>query len=436
MNLKTLSLWSALALLVATAACQKSSPTRPSDLASSAQTESVTDAVTGVTLTTPQLTTPTLNQQFKNSEQPLTLTIRNAVTTGTTALTYTFEVATDAGFASKVYSKSGVAGGSNNSTVLTIDKIGAARTYFWRARAASGDLAGPYTAPGSFTIGPEVILQQPVLGDPQPNATVGEQPTINVNTVQRTGPAGPVFYRFDISEVASFSPLVYSVTVAERTDLPYTPHVVTIKLLEKTYFWRVMATDPANAVSSPFSATGQFKAQPFSLLQATALDFGPDNFIFFPETTTITSLQIRASGINVDFTKRNGPGAWPDVIPQGFTGPIQFCLGMAWKIDGRWYAAAPIEFWHDRPEGGGPPSQYSLNWFYEPKRWAPMTFYQPAVGELIGYFVVAGDVRGFNANTKVQERSNVVLVPMPDDGGASYTFAAGSSTSLAFSSRR
>src|SRR6185295_3059614 len=146
--------------------------------------------------------TPTLNQQLKNSEQPLTLTIRNAVTTGTTALTYTFEVATDIGFASKVYTKDGVPGGANNQTALRIDTIGAARSYFWRARAASGDLAGPFTAPSSFAIGPQVILQQPVLGDPQPNATVGESPTINVNTVQRTGPAGQVFYRFEISEVA------------------------------------------------------------------------------------------------------------------------------------------------------------------------------------------------------------------------------------------
>ena len=88
MKLKTLSLWSALALSAAAMACQKSSPTRPSDLVSSAETESVTDATTGITLTSPQLTTPTINQQFKNSEQPLALTIRNAVTTGTTALIF------------------------------------------------------------------------------------------------------------------------------------------------------------------------------------------------------------------------------------------------------------------------------------------------------------------------------------------------------------
>jgi hypothetical protein len=95
---------------------------------------------------------------------------------------------------------------------------------------------------------------------------------------------------------------------------------------------------------------------------------------------------------------------------------------MAWKIDGRWYASAPIEMWNERAEGGGPPQDYALNWFYNPARWAPMTFHQPEPGETIGFFVVAGDVRGFNNNTKVQERSNVVLVPMPDSGGATYTF--------------
>ena len=111
MKLKILGLWSALALLVATTACQKSSPTRPSEVAASAQTTSVTDATTGITLTSPQLLTPTINQQFKNVEQPVTLTIRNAVTTGTTALTYTFEVATDVGFASKVYVLQALSGG-------------------------------------------------------------------------------------------------------------------------------------------------------------------------------------------------------------------------------------------------------------------------------------------------------------------------------------
>ena len=76
-----------------------------------------------------------MNQQFKYAEQPLTLTVKNAVSTGTTALTYSFEVATDAAFANKVYSKDGVAEGSGQ-TSLKIDMLPGpgAKSYFWRAR--------------------------------------------------------------------------------------------------------------------------------------------------------------------------------------------------------------------------------------------------------------------------------------------------------------
>ncbi len=51
------------------------------------------------------------------------------------ALTYTFEVASDAAFATKVFSKDGVAAGSTQ-TSLKIDTLPgpAAKSYFWRSR--------------------------------------------------------------------------------------------------------------------------------------------------------------------------------------------------------------------------------------------------------------------------------------------------------------
>src|SRR5882672_4541673 len=177
----------ALALLAVSTACTKTSPTRPSEGTASGATTSVTDATTGITLTSPALVTPTVNQQFKNVEQPVTLTVKNAVTSGTTALTYTFEVASDAAFGTKVFSKDGVVAGSA-TTALKIDKLPANKSYFWRSRASSGSLTGPYSEVRGFGIGPEVILAQPVNGDPQPNATVGEQPVLNVNNVGRSGP--------------------------------------------------------------------------------------------------------------------------------------------------------------------------------------------------------------------------------------------------------
>src|SRR5258708_20368009 len=93
----------ALALFVATTACTKTSPTRPSDGTASGATTSVTDATTGITLTSPALVTPTVNQQFKNVEQPITLTVKNAVTSGTTPLPYTFEIASAAPFATNLF---------------------------------------------------------------------------------------------------------------------------------------------------------------------------------------------------------------------------------------------------------------------------------------------------------------------------------------------
>jgi len=233
-----------------------------------------------------------------------------------------------------------------------------------------------------------------------------------VNTVQRTGPAGQLFYRFEISEVASFSPLVYSVTVAERSDLPYTPHDVTIKLLEKTYFWRVIATDPSNAVSSPFSATGQFKVQPFSLALATILN-NPSDFASWAETAAITSIDFTPNAILVDFDKRTGPGRWPDV---GFgTGSLQYTLGMCVRIDDHWYCSATIQFWYGRDlDASGLPSNIGIDWWYD-GRWGRLLRYQPAAGETVGIYVGAGNLRD-SGNVIVKERSNVVLMPF----GGSY----------------
>jgi hypothetical protein len=144
----------------------------------------------------------------------------------------------------------------------------------------------------------------------------------------------------------------------------------------------------------------------------------------WPITTLLRVVDIRADGIHVEFSKQSGPGRWPDWTPPGWDGPLQYTLGMALNIGGQWYASAPIEFWYGLDRSGGPPSQYALNWFYAPGRWAPMTTHQPAVGETIGFFVCAGDCRGRvdGHGSPVKERSNVVMVQMPTDAGARFTF--------------
>ena len=79
--------------------------------------------------------TPTANQQFKNVEQPITLTVKNAVTSGTTPLTYTFEVASDAAFGTKVFSKDGVAARERHDRAEDRQAAGEQELLLARARA-------------------------------------------------------------------------------------------------------------------------------------------------------------------------------------------------------------------------------------------------------------------------------------------------------------
>ena len=261
MKLKSFGIWSALALLVITTACQKTSPTRPSDEGASGTASAVTDAVTGVTLTSPTLLTPAVNQQFKFVEQPVTLTVKNAVTTGTTALTYLFEVATDAAFGTKVYTKDGVAEGAGGQTSVKIDALAgpAAKTYFWRARVTSGTLAGPYTTGRAFGVGPQVILGIPSLAAPVNGAQAFSPVGLTITNITRTGPAGGIVYTVDVARDNGFGSLIYSVDVAEGGDGQTVVTVPSGSLQGGvTYFWRAKAADATNKITTPYSATASF----------------------------------------------------------------------------------------------------------------------------------------------------------------------------------
>jgi len=54
--------------------------------------------------------------------------------------------------------------------------------------------------------------------------------------------------------------------------------------------------------------------------------------------------------------------------------------------------------------------------------WGELAGHQPAPGEQVGFFVTAGDQRAKDVRA-VTERSNVVLIPFPTDGGAYYPFS-------------
>lgn len=141
---------------------------------------------------------------------------------------------------------------------------------------------------------------------------------------------------------------------------------------------------------------------------------GGPNIGAWPITTRITRLELRLTGVHVEFSKQDGPGRWPDAITPGWAGPLEYSLGLVLRVNGRWYAAAPIELWHDLQESGGPiqaPDQIRTNWFYD-ARWSPLDTHQPVAGEELGLFVCAGDARN-NANP-VKERSQIVRFRLPE----------------------
>ena len=165
------------------------------------------------------------------------------------------------------------------------------------------------------------------------------------------------------------------------------------------------------------------------LHQATIYD-NPMNLADWPVTTTITEVDFQYNGqdgVHIAFDKRDGPGSWPDITPPNWMGPLEYTIGMAEFINGKWYASAAIQVWRGLDATGGNVAlnnQIAKNWYYD-GRWGELNGHQPATGELIGIFVVAGNARGVTDNgsqSPVKERSNVVLMPMPGVNGAKYTF--------------
>ena len=154
----------------------------------------------------------------------------------------------------------------------------------------------------------------------------------------------------------------------------------------------------------------------WSTCRAAVLHNSPTDLANWPITTALQTVDIRPQGVLVEFSKKDGPGRWPDVRPPGWSGTLEYTLGMCLNIGGQWHCSATIEYWHGLAYGGGPPGEFAKNWFYDPIRWGPMSGHQPAVGETIGFFVCAGDCRNNLRGdlSPARERSNVVLVRMPD----------------------
>ncbi len=150
----------------------------------------------------------------------------------------------------------------------------------------------------------------------------------------------------------------------------------------------------------------------------------PTDVASWPVTTAITSISMRPSfdpmaGLALQFSALQ---TWPDYTPPGWDGPLQYTVWAIWYANGQWSASGIIQMWRGRASTGGPiMTDFARNWIYD-SRWGPGWGHQPVPGELMGFFVTAGNARGVGGVTSVRERSNVVTVAVPGNDYGDYTF--------------
>jgi hypothetical protein len=258
---------------------------------------------------------PANGAAIKNADQPVTLTAQNAaISTPTAGTTYTFEIASDAAFATKMQTKAGVTEGTGQTTVK-LDALPAGRDYYWHVLATSGSTTGIFGSPSKFTIGPAILINTPVPISPLTGQATDPRPALRVTNVGKTGPALAITYKFEIASNAAFNPLVATATVAEGIN--ETGFIPTSDLpINATFFWRATAIDAANGVTSAPSAVQSFTTNK-------------------PSQAATIAAQL-------------GVPLWPGAQPPGSVGHATMgndaALGVGWAIQTLHYAPGNVNF--------------------------------------------------------------------------------------------
>jgi hypothetical protein len=405
----------AAAVCLAAAACSKSSsPTQPSPAATASDAASATASVT-----VPRPLTPAAGASIRNVDQPVTLVVANAVLTQSAAATYTFEVSTDSSFATKAYTKSGVAAGASGQTTLTIDKIAAGTSYFWHARADGGGTTGPFSAARAFTIGPAIIIDSATLVSPISGAGTGSRPTFTVTNATRSGPVGALTYRFEVAPNAAFSPVLITGTVNEGSSrTSFTPNADLPA--ETTLFWRVTVSDAANGVSGPTTLAASF-ATSFAIDLRKVVYLNSPNVSDWPQTATLSLVEQDGGGDGPVCMSYTDPG-WPDSPwPFGGSDPNFGVYANQWyfaRINGTWYGGAGE--WIYRGASSCKAGQGTRTIGPDAGFGQPFASWVPQVGELVG-FMVSSVARNGPVRRTVDERSNVIVQPWRDTSLGSRT---------------
>jgi hypothetical protein len=219
---------------------------------------SVAGPIAGVEISAPKPLEPASGWQMAGDKQPLTLLIENASSTGQRPLNYLVEIASDAAFANKVFSRDNVQPGSGGRTTLTLPAaLASGRAYYWRAKAQDGANSGPYSAGVSFTLVTPVSFDKPGLISPVGNGEIDSlRAEFRFNNAPRAGTPTGVSYAIQVSTNGAFS---NSLAVWQYAEQPNQTKVVAGSDLPPgtQIFWHARAS--AGGVVGPWSDTGVFR---------------------------------------------------------------------------------------------------------------------------------------------------------------------------------
>jgi hypothetical protein len=361
------------------------------------------------TMTTPSLLSPSNGATVGNDTQPIKLTVQNATGGKSNAsLTYTFQVATDAAFATVIATKTAPQGAGQTS--VTLDILTSGRDYFWRVKASGTDTAGDYSPSFKFTIGAAVTLGTPVAVSPLTGGTADPKPRLTVTNASHSGSTGAIFYRFDIASTSSFSTVLATATVPEGSGTTsFTPDAALTA--ETVYFWRAQAVDPSNGAISAFS-------EPQSFQTTVTIDLSQVNYQRFvnPSAWPITDqiIAVDQDGgdghMCINHTKR---GQWPtSFFEDNPLVPVEATQWYFARINGQWYAGAGewLRVNQICKEG-----QRSQDIGHDGTWGGPMDTWIPKRGELVGY-MISTPARAWPRWKTIDERSNIVVQPWKVNG--------------------
>jgi len=244
---------SVLALLAASAcvgASKSSNPLSPT----------VSGPIPGVSISAPGPMAPDNAARIAVDQQPVTLTVQNASTSGVRPLNYLVEIALDVNFTNKIFSRDGITPSDSGRTSVQLpNALAPERSYYWHARAQDGANVGDFSAMRTFAVYTPIVIGRPTPVSPANGTTTANaRPTFVIGSAPRSGPVGPLVYTIEVADSDSFgnklgpwniSEQGNQTTVASPVDLP----------TGKQLFWHVRAWDSTSTTVGAFSDAAVFK---------------------------------------------------------------------------------------------------------------------------------------------------------------------------------